>query len=70
MTAVKARPTLLPICATVLKTPPARACVLSGKASVMIKLDAVNKTSGPRASGFYEDQCLGKQSEAGLTQRD
>lgn len=48
-TALMASPTLLPICPTVLNTPPASACVLSGKALVMTRFEAVNSTSQPTA---------------------
>lgn len=48
-TADIARPTDFPICATVLKTPPASACVFSGKEAVMTRLETVNKVSAPMA---------------------
>ena len=38
---VTARPTELPICARVLKTPPARACVRTGKREVIARLEIV-----------------------------
>jgi len=41
MTAVIARPTEFPICARVLKTPPARDCLERGKASAMMRLEIV-----------------------------
>lgn len=49
MTADKTRPTLLPTCATVLKTPPAKACVLSGNEDVIMRLETVKNMSGPMA---------------------
>lgn len=47
ITALVASPTLLPICAIVLNTPPARACVLGGKTDVMTRFDTVNSASAP-----------------------
>jgi hypothetical protein len=43
--AVAARPIELPSCDTVLKTPPAGACVLSGKELVMTRLETVKSRS-------------------------
>ena len=47
-----ARPTLLPICDMVLKTPPAKPCVLAGNSDVMSKFEIVN--NAPSAIGFKE----------------
>ena len=47
MTAPVAKPTLFPICAIVLNTPPARAWVLVGNTEVMTKFDTVNNASAP-----------------------
>ena len=49
ITADVARPTVFPICATVLKTPPANACVFSGKLAAMTRFATVNRTSAPTA---------------------
>lgn len=50
MTALVARPTLFPICATVLKTLPANAWSRAGKTAVMTRFETVNRTSAP--TGF------------------
>ena len=47
MMATSASPTDLPIWLTVLKTPPARACVLPGKTDVMSRLETVKRLSAP-----------------------
>lgn len=44
MAAVTAKPTELPIWEIVLKTPPARAWVVEGKALVMMRLEIVKRT--------------------------
>jgi hypothetical protein len=47
ITALVANPTDFPICATVLNTPPASACVFAGKTDVMSKFEIVNSVSAP-----------------------
>jgi len=47
ITAEVAKPTLLPICDTVLNTPPASAWVLAGKIDVITRLDIVYWMSAP-----------------------
>lgn len=65
MTALTASPTLFPICATALKTPPASACVLSGNALVITRFDAVNNTSHATALSAIEGKTYSQYGSLG-----
>ncbi len=47
MTALTANPTLVPIWAKVLKTPPAKPCVFAGKTDVITRFEIVKSVSAP-----------------------